>query len=217
MYHPLPLLATYGLRLAAPLFPDMLWRRRPAGGERIAYLTFDDGPTPEMTDLLLDLLARYDAEATHFLIGARAERDPGRVRAMAEAGHTIGNHSFTHPDAWRTDPSALAEEMERTTGVLEAITQKPVRYLRPPYGRFTPAMRAWCQENGQRLVMWDVMPGDFLPEATPRRVERHVRRALRPGSIVVLHDNPVARTALPDALERLLGTLSDDGWRFRAL
>jgi peptidoglycan/xylan/chitin deacetylase (PgdA/CDA1 family) len=202
-------------RLVAPLYREVLWRR-PAD-ERIAYLTFDDGPTTAMTRRLLDLLARFDAPSTFFLIGAAAERDPDLVRAVHAAGHTLGNHTFTHPDAWRTEAALVVAELARTTSVLEDMVQAPIRWMRPPYGRFTAAMRAWCRQNRQRLTMWDVGPGDYLPDATPAVIERRIRRHLRPGSIVVLHDNPKARDVTPAVLERLLPALRGEGWRFAAL
>src|SRR5690606_18259253 len=154
--------------------------------ERVVYLTFDDGPSRQLTAPILDLLARFDARAAFFLIGARAARDPGLVRAIAAAGHTIGNHTYTHPDAWKTPVSRLVAELERTTALLEDQVQQTVRWMRPPYGRFTRAMRAWCLARRQRLTMWDVMPGDYLPGATSRKVERRLLAYVRRGSIVVM-------------------------------
>ena len=211
----IPGLATYGPRLVAPLFPDCLWRT--AERDRVAYLTFDDGPRAESTDRLLEVLAHFDARATFFLLGAQAERHPGRVRALHAAGHTVGNHSYTHPDAWRTPSPTVLGELARTTALLEDQLQTPVRWMRPPYGRFTGAMRSWCREHGQRLTMWDVMPGDFLAGTTVAALERRLLASLRPGSVVVLHDNPAVRHVTPAALERVLRTLSQDGWRFAAL
>lgn len=207
-------LATHVPRLLGGFYPDLLWRMPTE--DRCAYLTFDDGPTAR-TGRLLDLLERYEAQATFFLIGAHAQRDPGLVRATAAAGHTIGNHTFTHPDAWRTPVPALLSELDRTTALLEDLVQRPIRWMRPPYGRFTRAMRFWCQARRQRLTMWDVMPGDYLPQASETQIRRRILGGLRPGSIVVLHDNPKSYPITPDALEALLPALRDEGWRFPAL
>lgn len=207
--------ATFLPRLARPFFPGLLWRRTDAG-ERTLYLTFDDGPTATMTDPLLRVLDRFGARATCFLIGAQAAGDPARVRRIQSAGHTVGNHTFTHPDPWKTPDAALIQELERTTDVLQSITGAPVRHLRPPYGHVTRAISRWGDAHGQQVVMWDVMPGDFLGVATQASVERHVLRFVRSGSVVVLHDNPIAPMT-PAALETILQRLSRRGWTFEAL
>lgn len=198
------------------LFPDLLWRCSPSENKRTLYLTFDDGPTAAMTDPILRVLDRFDARATCFLIGAQAQDDPERVRRIRDAGHTIGNHSFTHPDPWHTPDAAFTRELERATEALQSITGQPVRHLRPPYGRFTRAMRRWGRKQGQRVVMWDVMPGDFLGIATQPSVERFVMHYARAGSVVVLHDNPIAPMT-PAALETVLRHFSERGWRFAGL
>lgn len=209
------LVATRLPRALARFYPDLLWRL--PSRRRVAFLTFDDGPTPALTARLLDLLDRYEARATFFLVGAHAARDPGLVRAVQAAGHAVGNHTYTHPDAWRTAPARVLTELERTTALLEDQLQQPIRWMRPPYGRFTRPMRAWCLTRRQRMTMWDVMPGDYLPSATAEKVERRLRRLTRRGSIVVLHDNPRARAAMPVALERNLRRWTQEGWRFPPL
>ncbi|MFO8098527.1 MAG: polysaccharide deacetylase family protein [Salinibacter sp.] len=210
-----PYLATHGLRPVQRFFPDLLWRVQ--AHSKTAYLTFDDGPTSDGTRPLLDLLATYDARATHFLIGSHARQHPNRVREIAEAGHRLGNHTFTHVDPWHEPADSLLQEAERTTAVLEDIVQRPIRALRPPYGRPTRALRRWCAERDQRMVMWDVMPGDYLKTATARRVSRFVIRHVRPGSIIVLHDNPICTEVTLPALETILQTLTRRGWTFDAL
>ena len=198
------------------LFPDLLWRCPTSKNGPTLYLTFDDGPTAAMTDPILRVLDRFDARATCFLVGAQAEDNPERVRRIARAGHTVGSHTFTHPDPWRTSDAALRDELARTTDLLQSLTGQAVRHLRPPYGRFTRAMRRWGREHGQHVVMWDVMPGDFLGMATQSSVEQFVVRYARDGSVVVLHDNPIAPMT-PAALETVLRYFTERGWRFAAL
>lgn len=210
-----PYLATHALRPFQRFFPDMLWRVDAEAPT--AFLTFDDGPTTEMTNDLLDLLARYDAQSTHFLVGAHAESHPDRVRAIVSAGHRLGNHTYTHVDPWITPVDELHAEVTRTTKVLEEIAQSRVRTLRPPYGHPTGTLRQWCAARNQRMVMWDVMPGDYLKTATAARVARFVIRTVRPGSVIVLHDNPICETVTLPALETILDTLTAEGWSFDAL
>lgn len=211
----IPPLATHGARWIHSFFPDLLWRRDTT--ERVAYLTFDDGPTAALTAPILDTLSRYDAQATFFLIGAHARAHPALVRRIAEAGHTIGNHSYTHPHPWRTPTIDLQDELDRTSRALREIVHRPIRFMRPPYGEVTPTMRTWCAERTCRGVMWDVMPGDYLQTATTDSVVRFVVKHVRPGSIIVLHDNPACEDVTPAALEHMLSAMTRDGWRFEAL
>lgn len=210
-----PYLATHGLRPFQRFFPDMLWRVDATAPT--AYLTFDDGPTSELTRPILDILAEYDAQATHFLLGSHAEQHPQLVRAITSHGHRVGNHTYSHPDPWSTTQETLARELERTTRILRETANAPVRTLRPPYGHPTPFLREWCAAQNQRMVMWDVMPGDYLQTATASRVSSFVINHVRPGSVIVLHDNPICEDVTPQALETILDTLTAKGWRFDAL
>jgi len=211
----IPYAATHGLRPFQAFFPDLLWRVNARA--RTAYLTFDDGPTVEMTRPILELLAEYDAKATHFLLGRHADQHPSLVKAISKGGHQIGNHSYNHRDPWTLSQDELNESLLRTTSVLETITGRPIRALRPPYGHPTSFLRQWCAERNQRMVMWDVMPGDFLETATTHRVANFVINHIRPGSVVVLHDNPVCQDVTIEALQLILQRLSEEGWTFDAL
>jgi peptidoglycan/xylan/chitin deacetylase (PgdA/CDA1 family) len=213
----IPPAATRGARLMARWLPDAQWRGPARQDELVAYLTFDDGPTPTLTEPLLDRLAAHNAQATFFLIGGHAEQHPHLVRAIARAGHTIGNHTYTHPYPWQTPASRLQAELDRTSKLLADQTGQRVRCVRPPYGQLNGAMRTWCNARAHQPVMWDVMPGDFLRNVDQAYVERFVQRHIRPGSIIVLHDNPIVEGTTPGALDTLLPTLSADGWSFEAL
>jgi peptidoglycan/xylan/chitin deacetylase (PgdA/CDA1 family) len=211
----IPYVATHGVRPFQGFFPDMLWRIDTQ--QRVAHLTFDDGPTPALTQPILDRLAHYDARATFFLIGAHADEHPDLVQAIHRAGHRIGNHTYRHLDAWTAPQDAVRHELSETTMLLEQQTSAPVRYMRPPYGKFTGPMRTWCAERNQRMVMWDVMPGDYLQSATAAGVAQFVIDTVRPGSIIVLHDNPVCEDVTPEALDTILDALTRAGWRFETL
>lgn len=209
------LVGTHIPRWSARFFPDLLWRM--PDQEKVAYITFDDGPTDTGTGELLDILQRFGVKATFFLLGYNAEQHPGLVRAIAEAGHTLGNHTYSHPSAWNIKTTELIHELERTTQLIEDLTQRPLEWMRPPYGYFTRAMRQWATTASQRLTMWDVGLGDFLPSATSTQIERRLLRAIRPGSIIVLHDNHNANHITPQALKHTLARLIGEGWRFAAL
>src|SRR5690606_33031144 len=120
------LLGTHVPRLARPLFSDLLWRVPTT--ERVLFLTFDDGPSVH-TPRLLETLAQYEAPALFFLLGKNVQQFPEMTCPMIEAGHTLGNHSFSHPDAWRSPWSEVRDELERTDVLLAEKQGRPVRWL----------------------------------------------------------------------------------------
>lgn len=214
----LPWWSSVGVRPLRPWWPHTVWRvDSPVASPRTMYLTFDDGPTTIATDPILRLLARYDARASFFLIGHHVEAHPARVRRMAAAGHTVGNHTFTHVDAWRTAPSTVVDELERTAQAIEACADVQPQWIRPPYGHLTPDMCRWAGSRRARVAMWDIMPGDFQRGASPVSVLRFTTAYVRAGSLVVLHDNPMTEPVTLPALEHLLRWGTQHGWRFAAL
>jgi peptidoglycan/xylan/chitin deacetylase (PgdA/CDA1 family) len=200
---------------AAGLVPGIITSgpQRDREGAPSAYLTFDDGPDPAGTPLLLGALERFAARATFFLLAGKAARDAGYVRSITGAGHAVGSHGWSHLDAWR-DRRALAD-LRRGTAWLEDALGAPVRDVRPPFGRVTPASYRWARSENRRIVLWDSMPGDFASVPT-RDLARRLLRRLRPGSIIVLHDGASARRAA-DVLDAALPELVGAGWRFPAL
>ncbi|GAA5532738.1 polysaccharide deacetylase family protein [Deinococcus aluminii] len=182
--------ATLGLttaRVAGGLHGGLLFRGKP-GAERIAALTFDDAPHPLFEPLLLDLLRRSGAKATFFVIGRNARAYPYFIRDMVAQGHEVGNHTYHHV---RLPPLALpdaTQEMELANAVIRELTGKPVRYFRPPGGEYTPATLRAAESLGLTTVFWTDDPGDFQnPGMTT--LEARLDRRLRPGGIVLLHDN----------------------------
>jgi peptidoglycan/xylan/chitin deacetylase (PgdA/CDA1 family) len=208
----------YGPAIARHVFRDMMWKVS-ANGRRVLFLTFDDGPTPHLTGKLLDALGKYDVPAAFFLLGKHVALDPGAVSRIEEAGHEIGLHGFDHLDAWRSEPSVVIEDLQRGLELLSSQSSKPVRYFRPPFGRFTRHTIDWARNNGLKIVMWDVMPGDFIPGATHSVVVDRVMKRVRSGSIIVLHDSwnaTVVEHTVP-ALESMLPALNKAGWQFGML
>lgn len=182
-------------------------------------LTFDDGPTPHLTPALLTVLAQFEITATFFLVGQQAIAHPALVRRIANEGHTIGQHGMAHRDAWRMGARALTEDLEAASQSLSDLTGQRPPWMRPPFGHLTPAMLRWCRTHQQQVALWDVMPGDFLPDRTASQLAATIQERVRPGSIIVLHDNdqgPVQRTLLP-TLKTALPALLADGWTFAAL
>lgn len=183
---------------------------------RIA-LTFDDGPEPGVTERVLAALARHRAPATFFMLGRNVRRHPDLVRRVADAGHAIGNHSDSHIDGWRVRTPALLADFNRGTDALAGILRHPPHWMRPPYGHLTLPLIVWCRQQQQRMVMWDVAPPDYCPGVSQREVHQLLDNWLRPGSIVLLHDNATAGAVTPKLLDDYLPRLRDAGWDFASL
>jgi peptidoglycan/xylan/chitin deacetylase (PgdA/CDA1 family) len=161
-------------------------------------LTFDDGPHPEHTPRLLDVLARLGVRATFFVVGCRAERHPDLVRRIAEEGHELGNHSFSHAAPGSTAAGQLIAEVRKTSALLAELTGRAPALFRPPHGKVTAGefWRLWWM--GQTVVLWNMDPKDFACQSPEELHARLHETSLRGGEIVLLHDNlPHAAEALP--------------------
>jgi peptidoglycan/xylan/chitin deacetylase (PgdA/CDA1 family) len=190
----------WGAQCALPL--AAVWRG-PAGRRQVS-LTFDDGPDPGATPKLLDLLAARGARATFFLIGERAARHPDLVRAIVDAGHEVGNHSWRHRNAWFLGPRATEQEIVGGARVLGGITGEVPRLYRPPWGIVNlPALRI-ARQAGFTTVMWTVQPEGAWAVAAQAQLG-YCARLLRDGAIVDLHD----ALGLPGAPERTLALMPD--------
>ena len=160
--------------------------RRLDDGSRMA-ITFDDGPNPVVTPGVLELLERYGATATFFLIGQRVRAFPALAREIVERGHAVGNHTETHPSLTFLSSGRIAEELERCDDAIMAATGKRPRWMRPPYGYRSPSLDSIVRRRGGAgVAMWNVAARDWRTHA-PEPVIQRLRRA-RGGDIVLLHD-----------------------------
>jgi peptidoglycan/xylan/chitin deacetylase (PgdA/CDA1 family) len=191
-----------------PFFPGRTWNL-PAN-ERVLYLTFDDGPVPEVTPWVLDQLAAYRARATFFVVGANVQRHPELLARVRSEGHAVGNHTWQHLNGAHTDLRSYLEDVERT----QRLTGTGL--FRPPYGRMTNEQAAALRDRFD-LVMWDVLSADFDPRANEKTCARNVIRHARPGSIVVFHDSIKAQERLRGSLPRVLEHFAARGYTFNAL
>lgn len=209
-------------RVLAPLMDSTLFRLPAvqaddgAGVKRLC-LTFDDGPCPTSTGRLLNVLERHGAKATFFCIGQHVDRHPELVREILAAGHEVGNHTYSHLDAWAIPRNRLLAELQLGTASLEDATGRPIRWLRPPFGKFTLSMIAWSRQMAQRMVLWDCVAPDFNRAASAQSLESTLNRWVRPGSVVCLHDSPVAARVTPALLNGWIPCLQDAGYQFVAL
>lgn len=195
-------------RLVQTLLPAYLWRFPTA--EKIIYLTFDDGPIPEVTPWVLEVLRQYGAKATFFCVGENVQRYPDIFHQLCAEGHSVGNHTYNHLNGCKTAPVDYFKNIRRCKQVVNSAL------FRPPYGRMQPRQRVFLERHF-RIVMWDVLSGDFDRSISPEQCLANVLDNAGPGSIVVLHDSIKAEPRLRYALPRILEYYTRRGYRFEGV
>ena len=198
-------------RIGAGVFGrPILSLRADRAGDRLA-ITFDDGPDPLTTPALLDLLERRGHRGTFFVIGRRAAEHPALLAEIARRGHGLGNHSFAH--SWlgpARGPAALRADLDSAAATLEQATGARPRFYRPPMGILSPPVASMARQAGVEVVGWSTSAKDGIASATVAGSLRRLRRGLRPGAILVLHDGaergdrrPIATALLPLLLDEI--------------
>ncbi|MFF4211346.1 polysaccharide deacetylase family protein [Streptomyces sp. NPDC001796] len=198
--HAAPVLSTFG-PLRNRVMPRLAGRGRP---DHVA-LTFDDGPDPVSTPLFLRLLADRGLHATFFLLGSQAERAPGLVREIAEAGHEIGVHGRLHRPLLLRGPRATHDDLARARDLVTDLTGRRPRLFRPPYGVMSAAAHLAARRLGLTPVLWTCWGEDWTARATPESVYATVTADLDGGGTILLHDSDC--TSAPGAWRSALGAL----------
>ena len=188
------------------LYPRATWRMD--RHEKAVYLTFDDGPIPEATPFILEVLAKYDIKATFFMVGDNVRKYPEVFRQVVEAGHRIGNHTFNHIGGFKHTISSYSDNAEKANEYLHT------NLFRPPHGWMRWDQYAWLGRK-YRIVMWDLVTRDYSKWMTAEGVVNNVKRYARNGSIITFHDSlrsiDKLRTALPESIE----WLKSQGYEFK--
>lgn len=180
----------------------LVWSGDPSA-KRVA-LTFDDGPNPEYTPGVLQILREAGARATFFVVGQNVERHPALVEAMIAAGHELGNHTYSHVDLQRAGPRVGREELARTAALLRERDRRFLGLFRPPWGRLGVAGAAYALSSGNRAVMWSLDSMDYHRDSADRIVDAVRGASLSGGAILLFHDdNPHTLAALPAVIEDL--------------
>ncbi len=190
------------------LFPNFTWRI--PTDEKEIFLTFDDGPIPEVTPWVLDQLEQYDAKATFFCVGDNIRKHPEVFDQVVERGHAVGNHTYNHLNGWASDNLPYFHNIRHCAHLVNSVL------FRPPYGQVKPRQAQFLQRH-YRIVMWDVLSGDFDPNITPEQCLDNVINNAGPGSIVVFHDSLKAEDKLSYVLPRVLQHFRALGYSFGKL
>ena len=193
-------------------------------GEEIVYhsrhndrmeiaLSFDDGPHPRLTPVILEILEEYGIKATFFMVGENVGYYPAAARAVVEAGHEIGNHTFSHRKFGRMDRADMEREIVSCEEAIAALTERPVRFIRPPEGEMSETVRRVAGELRYRVILWDVDTRDWA-HTPPDEISRHILDTVQAGDIILMHDFIGYDSPTPEALRRVIPALLERGYRF---
>ena len=180
--------------------------------ENKVYLTFDDGPTPEITQWTLNQLKNYNAKATFFCIGDNVRKFPEAFEEVVKEGHSIGNHTFNHLNGWKTNTQNYIENAKLFEKEYGKLSTETCKLFRPPYGKITPSQSKILRKMSYKIIMWDVLSVDFDITITPEQCLQNVLQNVKSGSIIVFHDSVKAFANLEYALPRTLEFLKQKGF-----
>ena len=214
--------------VAKKIFPNYIWDI--STNEKVIYLTFDDGPTPEITSWTLNVLKQYNAKATFFCIGNNIEKHPEIFQNVLNDGHAIGNHTQNHIKGWQTKTKDYLKNIENAHSVFRASISKAeknseiknqqsliVNLFRPPYGQIKPKQGRKLINLGYKIIMWDVLSYDWDDNVPKETCLNNVIENTTDGSIIVFHDSVKASKNMQYALPKVLEYFSEKGFAFKAL
>ncbi|MFT6969936.1 MAG: peptidoglycan/xylan/chitin deacetylase (PgdA/CDA1 family) [Roseivirga sp.] len=194
------------------LYPNLVWKMKTDA--KIIYLTFDDGPIPEVTPWVLNTLDKFNAKATFFCVGDNIKKYPEVFKQVVSKGHSIGNHTFSHLNGWKTERTVYLKDFLSCEQELRN-KEMTSNLFRPPYGRITPKQIG--QLKSRQIIMWDVLSGDFSNKIQPEQVLANSIKYSSEGSIIVFHDSLKAFKNLKYTLSQYLEHFSQQGYQFQSL
>lgn len=196
------------------LYPKLTWSRYT--NEKKIYLTFDDGPIPDVTEWVLDVLDQYQAQATFFCVGDNIRKHPQVFEKVLTGGHHVGNHTFNHLTGWKTPLQTYLDNVQQCQAQLSLLPDSHSKLFRPPHGRITKAQIRHLLPNYE-IIMWDVLSGDFLKDIGQQKCLDTSIKHTEQGSIVVFHDSIKAEHNLRYVLPRYLEHFTSLGYEFAKL
>lgn len=194
--------------------------------QKTIYLTFDDGPTPEITEWTLNTLKDYNAKATFFCIGKNVKNHPDIFKWVVEDGHYIGNHTYNHLNGWKTDNAIYLENVLEAKKNIETsvanldpslLTHDSKLLFRPPYGKIRSSQTKQLIKKGYKIIMWDVLSADFDQSISSKKCLNNVLKNTKNGSIIVFHDSVKAEKHLKFVLPKVLEYFSKKGYQFNSI
>ena len=184
--------------------------RRVKGVGKVVYITFDDGPTPDVTEQILEVLDKYSVKASFFCCGQNADVNSELLKKIADEGHTIGYHSYSHKDILKTKPSEWIADVERKSALSD------VKLFRPPYGRIL--FRHYRSlKSRYKFVFWDVMSYDYDATRSPESIMSLLEKSVREGSVVVFHDKEKCKGNTLAVLPQFIELIKSKGYSFGVL
>jgi peptidoglycan/xylan/chitin deacetylase (PgdA/CDA1 family) len=198
------------------LFFNQVWDI--PNSENTIYLTFDDGPTPEITERVLEILDKHQIKATFFCIGDNVRKHPEIVQKILSKQHSVGNHTYSHLKGWRTPTKTYINNTEACRMKLNSqFTIQNSQIFRPPYGKITPWQSFKLRKLGYKIIMWDVLSKDYAASISAEMCYENVIKNVSSGSIIVFHDSNKAKENVLNSLEKTIETLKSKGFKFEKI
>ena len=194
--------------LLRPFLGKLLWRKN--SSEKVIYVTFDDGPVPEVTPRVLDMLDEYNLKATFFCVGENVEKYPELYNDILRRGHKTGNHTYNHLKGVSVSTEDYVANVQKAAEIIDS------RLFRPPYGRINYKQKKVLRKDYE-IVMWDVITQDYNTNLTPKNILQNIKRYSRNGSLVVFHDSIKAERNMLTVLPRAIEYWNSRGYRFEML
>lgn len=198
------------------LFFNQVWNI--PNTENSIYLTFDDGPTPEITERVLEILDNHHIKATFFCIGDNVRKDSEIVQKIISKQHSVGNHTYSHLKGWKTSTKSYISNTEACEIKLNSLFKiRNSKLFRPPYGKITPWQSYKLRKLGYKIIMWDVLSKDYDASISAEKCYENVIKNVSSGSIIVFHDSNKAKENVLNSLEKTIETLKNKGFNFEKI
>jgi peptidoglycan/xylan/chitin deacetylase (PgdA/CDA1 family) len=201
--------------LVKRVLPSLVWNINTK--QKVIYLTFDDGPTPEITEWTLNTLDKYNAKATFFCIGNNIEKYPQIFKLILEKGHTIGNHTNNHLKGWKTKTKDYLENINLAQDQIDKFYKGKQLLFRPPYGRIKPKQIKEISKLNYRIIMWNILSKDWDKTISKETCLDNVVKKTNSGDIVVFHDSIKASNNLKYVLPQMLDYFTKKGFEFKRI